>query len=66
MDVCDHGRESKAVPGLGRDYPFFATHDVDGAGQGLSIHWSTCEGGGMTEGPLQAALALLAAELPGG
>ena len=73
MDMFDHGREFKQVPGyvplgvrameiegMGPDYPFFCTWDVDGAGQGYSIYWSTCEGGGMTEGPLNAALALLA------
>lgn len=75
MDTCDHGREFRHVPGfvplgirslevkgLGNDYPFFPAYDIDGAGQGLSIFWSTCEGGGMTEGPWQAALALLARE----
>jgi len=73
MDVCDHGPEFRNVPGfvplgvrgieiegLGPDYPFLCTWDVDGAGQGLSIYWSTCEGGGMTEGPVNAAIALLA------
>ena len=74
MDLFDHGLEFRQVPGymplgvrglevkgLGPDYPYFCTWDVDGAGQGFSIYWSTCEGGGMTEGPVNAALALLAA-----
>ena len=47
------------VPGLGNDYPFFWGFDVDGYGNGYSISWSTCEGGGMTEGPVFAALSLL-------
>lgn len=47
------------IEGLGDDYPLFWGFDVDGYGQGYSIAWSTCEGGGMTEGPVNAALALL-------
>jgi hypothetical protein len=73
MDLFDHGMEFRQVPGyvplgvrgveikgLAPDYPFFCTWDVDGAGQGFSVYWTTCEGGGMTEGPVNAALALLA------
>ncbi|MCX7706223.1 MAG: glycoside hydrolase family 9 protein [bacterium] len=50
------------VPGLGNDYPYFRGFDVDGYGNGYSIGWSTCEGGGMTQGPVFAALSLLSAE----
>lgn len=53
------------VEGLGKDYPFFPTGDLDGCGEGFGLAWSVCEGGGMTEGPIHAALALLAAELHG-
>jgi hypothetical protein len=76
MDLFDHGMEFRQVPGyvplgvrgveikgLAPDYPFFCTWDVDGAGQGFSVYWTTCEGGGMTEGPVNAALALLAEAL---
>ncbi|HOL66671.1 MAG TPA: glycoside hydrolase family 9 protein, partial [bacterium] len=37
------GLRGMEVPGLGNDYPFFCSFDVDGCGQGYSISWSTCE-----------------------
>lgn len=56
------GLRGMKVQGLGDDYPYFRGFDVDGFGNGYSIGWSTCEGGGMTEGPVFAALSLLSTE----
>jgi len=76
-DIFDNALGLKQIPGFmplairavetpyrGRtyaDWPYYPNWDVDGVGQGYSIYWSTCEGGGMTEGPLNAALAMLVA-----